>query len=63
MWFQIKKMKLDKELIQAENRSIADHNISKEPQLIQLREALAAKYERLKELNDQFRLNQAKLGR
>uniref|UniRef100_H2YLN1 VPS37 C-terminal domain-containing protein n=1 Tax=Ciona savignyi TaxID=51511 RepID=H2YLN1_CIOSA len=58
---KIKKIKLDKELTQAANRSIADHNISKEPQLSQLRDALAEKYEKLKNLNDAFLLNQAKL--
>jgi len=60
---QIKKIKLDKELLQAENRSIADHNMSKEPLLNQLRQTLAAKYEHLKELNDKFLLNQAKMGK
>ena len=61
-FFQIKKIKLDKELLQAENRSIADHNISKEPVLIELRQTLAAKYEQLKELNESFLMNQAKMG-
>nr|CAB3267640.1 vacuolar protein sorting-associated protein 37B-like [Phallusia mammillata] len=58
---KIKKLKLDRELIQAENRSIADHNITREPKLKELREELALKYEQLKELNDNFNTNQAKL--
>ena len=60
--FQLKKVKLDKELLQAENRSIADHNITKEPILTELRETLAAKYEQLKELNEKFLMNQAKMS-
>jgi len=59
---KIKKLKLDKELIQAENRSIADHNLSKEPHLKQLREELDLKYKQLGNLKEVFQANQAKLG-
>nr|XP_002126936.1 vacuolar protein sorting-associated protein 37B-like [Ciona intestinalis] len=58
---KVKDMKMDNVMQQASNRSIADDNISKEPHLTQLRDALAEKYETLKQLNDTFLLNQAKL--
>lgn len=59
---QVRKIKLDIELIQAGNRSLADYNIGKEPELNSLRENLASKYEKLKELNDSFQMNQATLA-
>lgn len=58
---KVKKIKLDIELIQAENRSLADHTIEKEPLLDDLRNTLTTKYENIRQFKEIFQLNQAKL--
>lgn len=58
---KVKQIKLDIELIQAENRSLADHTIEKEPLLNELRKTLSEKYENVQQLNEVFQVNQAKL--
>nr|XP_039273643.1 vacuolar protein sorting-associated protein 37C-like [Styela clava] len=59
---RLKKMNLDRELILAENRSLADANLGKEPRLLQLKADIGAKYTRLKETHDNFQTNQGKIA-
>lgn len=59
---RLKKIKLDRELILAENRSIADHNLGNEPKLLQLKADLGAKYTTLKEAHENFQTNQVKIA-
>lgn len=58
---KVKKIKLDIELIQAENRSLADHTIEKEPLLDDLRNTLTTKYDNIRQFKEIFQVNQAKL--
>lgn len=59
---RLKKMKLDREMVMAENRSIADDNLGKEPRLKQLKFDLEEKYNRVKKLHDQYQVNRAKIA-
>jgi len=58
---KVRKIKLDIELIQAENRSLADHTIEKEPLLENLRKTVETKYENIHQLKEIFQVSQAKL--
>lgn len=49
-------------MILAENRSIAEDNLSKEPRLLQLKAELEEKYANLKHIHDEYQLNQSKMG-
>lgn len=59
---RLKKTKLDREMVLAENRSIADDNLGKEPRLLQMKNDLGIKYNKLRELHELYQMNRGKMA-
>lgn len=59
---RLKKRKLDREMVLAENRSIADDNLGKEPQLLHMKNDLGNKYNKLRELHEIYQMNRGKMA-
>ena len=59
---QIKNLQDDKEACQTANKSLADYNMSKQPQLAQQKATLAAKSTAAKRLYEEFQSKSSQMG-
>ena len=60
---QIKQKKLDKEMALAENRSLADFNLSREPRLREGRAQLARLHQEARSVRDVYDKDRRQLGK
>ena len=60
--FKVKNVQVDREMLLASNKSLADYNLSKKPRLDQAKGTLAAKYEELVRLRKIYDADKQKIG-
>jgi ESCRT-I complex subunit VPS37 len=59
---QVKNISSDKETLIASNKSVAEYNLQREPQLLQSRQQLASLYDRAVALQKEYESYKQKLG-